>query len=58
MLSGNIKRLPTVSDFMETELQDDGSLKILEKSVSDESLRRVEEKGRGDTYILSSVLRN
>ena len=47
MLSGNIKRLPTVSDFMETELQDDGSLKILEKSVSDESLRRVEEKGRG-----------
>ena len=47
MLSGNNKRLPTVSDFMETELQNDGSLKILEKSVSDESLRRVEEKGRG-----------
>jgi len=46
-LSGNMRRLPTVSDFMETELQDDGSERIFEKDFSEVGLRNVEEKGRG-----------
>ena len=46
-LNGNMRRLPTVSDFMETELQNDGSEKIFEKDISEAGLRNVEENGRG-----------
>ena len=46
-LNGNMRRLPTVSDFMETELQNDGSEKIFEKDISEACLRNVEENGRG-----------
>ncbi len=46
-LNGNMRRLPTVSDFMETELQNDGSEKIFEKDISEAGLRNVEEIGRG-----------
>ena len=46
-LDTEYKRLPTVSDFMDTEEQDDGTVEISEKSVSEEQMNFFRTHGRG-----------
>jgi len=46
-LDTEFKRLPTVSDFMETEENEDGSVHITEKSVSDKQMEFFRTYGRG-----------
>ena len=41
------KRLPTVSDFMEARVADDGAVIITEKPMDEARLRQLSEKGRG-----------
>ena len=46
-LDTEFKRLPTVSDFMETEENEDGSVHITEKPVSDKQMEFFRTYGRG-----------
>ena len=46
-LDTEFKRLPTVSDFMETQENEDGSVQIIEKPVSDKQLDYFRTYGRG-----------
>ena len=46
-LDTEFKRLPTVSDFMDTEEQADGTIEITEKPVSEEQMNFFRTHGRG-----------
>ncbi len=46
-LETTFKRLPTVTDYMETKVAADGTLQISEKVITDEQLKLFAEKGRG-----------
>jgi len=46
-LETEMKRLPTVGDFMEANKQPDGSYEIIEKPMTDERLAELMSRGRG-----------
>lgn len=46
-LGSDFRRLPTVSDFMETIIKDDGTVELIDKSPSEERLYELEHSGRG-----------
>ncbi|MDB4679703.1 MAG: ABC transporter ATP-binding protein [Planctomycetaceae bacterium] len=46
-LETEMKRLPTVGDFMEADKQPDGSFEIIEKPMTDERLAELMNRGRG-----------
>ena len=46
-LETEMKRLPTVTDFMETKTLPDGALEIIEQPMSDERLTELMNRGRG-----------
>lgn len=50
------RRLPTVSDYMESATDTDGRLVITEKSISAEKLALIEGRGRGRLLHTASVL--
>jgi len=46
-LGSVVRRLPTVADFMETRPAEDGSIKMIEKEISDQQMDELVGKGRG-----------
>ena len=46
-LSSVVRRLPTVSDYMEIRPADDGSIEMIEKEISDQQLEELVGRGRG-----------
>jgi len=46
-LDANRRRLPTVADYMQTTVEPDGRVTIVEKPLSAERLREIESRGRG-----------
>jgi peptide/nickel transport system ATP-binding protein len=56
-LTTTYRRLPTVSDFLETQRGPDGELILREKQISPERLQALEQTGRGRRLHPKSVLR-
>jgi len=52
------KRLPTVSDFMDTVVRDDGSLETKEKTITDERMDYFKNQGRGQLLHPQSQLKS
>lgn len=46
-LGSDFRRLPTVTDFMETIKKDDGTVELIDKSPSPERIHQLENTGRG-----------
>lgn len=46
-LGSDFRRLPTVTDFMESIRKDDGSVELIDKSPSPERIHQLENAGRG-----------
>jgi len=46
-LSSVVRRLPTVSDYMQTRPADDGSIEMIEKEISDQQMEELVGRGRG-----------
>ncbi len=46
-LSSVVRRLPTVADFMETRPDDDGSVEMIEREISEQQMEELVGRGRG-----------
>jgi len=56
-LSTRFRRLPTVNDFMQTDLQGDGTVRITEKKLTAADIAAMEKAGRGPYWHPRSELK-